>query len=482
MGYTARLDEKLRHQKMYDVMLMIVIHFSLFFVYSFICTHSAKEIIPQSDYSPIDMDREVDLVYEYGYPKVSRIHAFPTYASEMEMTLHDRYLVHGMLYTNMLNTVYLERHWSLKDTKSRNVCLNIFVKNRSLPYINVLIMSLMRSHESSEEQFDENDMVLPGGKELLEQVSINIINTERRVDRLSYDQIRRKVIELPFLNFHSTEKKSVTAEEWRKSNRLDKIDDFISSAMICSKHKFKWCLIVEEYAIFPKDFLPSLQDFVLAPLDTLLSNENATAVLSLISLFSRYDSQDGKLLDVANVKYSKQSYERDRGKLNSERKGKGLASDERDYKIFTHENHTGLNCALLFYTEVVDTKLIPFLQLAKKKEEERLWHNHLNYLTSYDGERLLDLEVEFPHYTNVARKQVEPSLINRIGFYDDERIYPHPQQFQFDNAINEQMMISNWITDPRFLFEAGSYEEGRDYWCKDSNDSWTYEDCNSVET
>ena len=303
MGYTARLDEKLRHQKMYDVMLMIVIHFSLFFVYSFICTHSAKEIIPQSDYSPIDMDREVDLVYEYGYPKVSRIHAFPTYASEMEMTLHDRYLVHGMLYTNMLNTVYLERHWSLKDTKSRNVCLNIFVKNRSLPYINVLIMSLMRSHESSEEQFDENDMVLPGGKELLEQVSINIINTERRVDRLSYDQIRRKVIELPFLNFHSTEKKSVTAEEWRKSNRLDKIDDFISSAMICSKHKFKWCLIVEEYTIFPKDFLPSLQDFVLAPLDTLLSNENATAVLSLISLFSRYDSQDGKLLDVANVEY-----------------------------------------------------------------------------------------------------------------------------------------------------------------------------------
>jgi hypothetical protein len=54
--------------------------------------------------------------------------------------------------------------------------------------------------------------------------------------------------------------------------------------------------------------------------------------------------------------------------------------------------------------------------------------------------------------------------VNRIGFYDDE----------FDSRHREEndLGITNWLTDPRFLFEAGPYREGSREYCKSSSGVW----------
>jgi len=106
---------------------------------------------------------------------------------------------------------------------------------------------------------------------------------------MEYDDIRKNVLKLPFIHLHSVHNQTdkniiMPTASMRSSRRLEKILDYMISARICLESKLKWCLMVEEYSIFPRDFLDSLKRHVIAPLDTLLITRDVDEVVSIFSL------------------------------------------------------------------------------------------------------------------------------------------------------------------------------------------------------
>jgi len=479
-----------------SLLVMIAVHSLFFSLYGAATTHYFKS--PRTEdhahrtFSPIQrtVQRPVNRKirnYEPGYPKVSRVHWFPTSAAEKEMARHDRYIIHGLVYTRMLTDEYLKKHWSFEENMrhgrpplgKKKISINIFMKNRALPYINALVMTLMGSHEH-----DEKTILSGEGSILLSHTNLNLFDTERRTDRLKYDDIRRGVMKLPFLNLHRTATASVEGTGTLRnstSTKLEKIQDYLASAKVCVDSNLQWCLMLEEYSVVPKTFLGLLQKFVTAPMESLTlahgTPQQADAFLantfSVISLFSAFDWKSRTPLAVHNPEYSKTLYDFDRGKLNPERKSLNLKKYHAEYVMYPISNADYTksvgesNVALLFTTFNVKEKLIPFLQILEKEEERRISGWQWPYTRKYENPEL-NLELEFAKYTGIKQYQIEPSLVNRIGFYDED-VRDH------DNFSQHRLGITNWHTDPRFLFEGGEYWEGRDIYCQTLDGEWLYD-------
>jgi hypothetical protein len=496
---------------------MLVLHFVIFFIYAAMCTpdinidphpngiqvqnplqaqlQKFKQTLQTSSTALTNtITNPYNLIqYEPSYPQQTRIHNFPTHASQQEMAKHDRYIIHGILYSEMLTRDYLQQHWSIPDTShsvgpwklTRKLCINITMKNRSVPYINALLMTLMMSHAEGENVIHLNPGVKAGHR-LLSYAELNLLDAERR-DK-TYDEIRGKHRNLEFL--HHYDVMEMVKQGNRDSRRLIQIQDFLVSARICVKSGLDWCLMMEEFTVVPLNFLDSLKRFVISPLESYIaahrfegsdSGERLSdgdvirKKMSLVSLFSAYDSQEGGLMKVHDVEYSRNKYEKDRAKLNSERRALSLKEHSFEYEMHPIYDHNdgdaagartmnafgGFDSAMLFHTSMVKNELIPMLTKLLEAEERKLWGEwaRKGFTTGtkesseeneqHDDANALDLEREFSLYTGIKRYRVEPSLVNRIGFYDDE----------FDSRHREEndLGITNWLTDPRFLFEAGPY-------------------------
>lgn len=510
---------------LYDVAIMGIIHFIVFFIYVTVWSHhghkqqqssptssNSMKAIFQSSHPNIKVinnkndiiDQPQHIIYEPGYPKISRTHYFPTHASEKEMAKHDRYIVHGMLYMEMLNEKYLFKHWKntevMQDQElqgglktGRKICMNILMKNRSQPYISALMMSLMKSHEEDEET-DSKNAHYRAGDDLLSYVELNVFDTERRQDQLIHDRQRERVLSLPFLNVHksttSQTKQNYNDSAQRSGSRnnsdykvLHQIEDYLKIAKHCIKSNLEYCLIMQEYTIVPIDFMDSIKNIITTieseklfdttNSDTLSSASSA----SMISFFSAYDHELQSIIKIHDVNYSHELYQIHRGKLNSERKGLGLEPHQHQYQIRVESGifDGGYNVAMLFHIDSVKEKLVPFL--TSMRNEVMIM---TTTTTSKKGQQKsrtagnFDLEGEYIRYFEGSKKYViEPSLVNRIGFYDED--YSDDFDNDVDNDVDvddERLGITNWLTDSRFLFEAGKYWEGKEMFCQKPNGEW----------
>jgi hypothetical protein len=487
------MQSKKKNSLLEDLIFMVLIHFLLFFIYIFASTNylngndASTDLLTNimkdfKDGSKRFYDRLIVTQYEPNYPKISRIHYFPTYATEKEMAKHDRYLVHGVLYTELLNDEYLEDHWydpdksiiensdflEFKELKRRKVCINIMIRNGPLPYINALIMTLMKSHESDEEL----NTKLGAGHRLLSYTRLNILDTER-YDR-NYDDIRLKVMNLPFINLHSVQGKMSQNYVLKQfhSKRLNKIKDYIASAKLCIESDLPWCLMMEEFTVVPIDFLESLKHFVIAPLESYAkahayeNDDPIGSFMSVLTLFSAYKETEQSVIEIHDVEYSKEKYETDRGKLNSERHNLNMDKLRREYEMYSIPNiasesiRGGFGAAMLFPLSTIKKEVLPMLESLKKDERNRVIMLKLG--TKNDSEDVFDLEYEISVYTKRKRYRLEPSLVNRIGFYDDGFTQNDGREER-----TQQLGIENWWTDPRFVFEAGEYSEDREEWCSE---------------
>jgi len=492
-----------------DVIFMVLIHFIIYLGYTFISIHHHDDFAlhnygryqlrpRQSNQYTMKEQRKYNAfkivsheLHEPGYPKITGAHYFPTYASEQEMAKHDRYIVHGILYTDMLSSSYIRSNWNL-PTRQQNkqypwikgkVCINIFVRNGPIPYINALIMTLMGSHENK-----EGDTIAKrhkAGQKLLSYTKLNILDIERGANKNKYDDIRKKVMHLPFIHYNSVPE--IETSQKITSARLNKIQDYLASANICVQSKMPWCLMMEEHTVVPTNFLESLQRFVTAPLESFLSSHLtadkdiervAGEKFSVLSLFSSWESKnhvsDGRRrrIDIGDILYSRTFYDKDRSFLNSERKALGIDEYHAEYEMFPVADSdaplSGNNVAMFFRTSSVKERLIPFLKQMEQQEKNKLFWRSLSWFPSVslsDEEESVpfDLEVEFAHNSGLNRYELEPSLVNRIGFYDD-------QLLESDHQYDTRLHVSNWNTDPRFLFEPGEYWEDIDYFCEDGDD------------
>lgn len=473
-----------------DLVIMVFIHGFLVFIYTVTSTHYnnnlsnhhgliglIKEFSSKSKYLS---EKIFATTFEPNYPKITRVHYFPTFGTEKEMAKHDRYLVHGMLYSELLDKEYLDFHWYnpdetqikerefpvFEELEQRKVCINILMKNRPLPYINSLIMTLMMSHTMDE----AIDSVLGAGHRLLSYVKINILDTEKQND--DYDDLRLKVMNLPFVQMHSVQSnKSLLSILPLQSRRLDKIEDYIASSKVCIQSNLPWCLMMEEFTVVPIHFLRSLKRFVIAPLESYArthmheDDDAVRSLMSVLTLFSTYNEADNDVMKIHDINYSMDKYHKDRGMINSERRSIKAGESLREYEMYSIPNDTsgdvrgGFGSAMLFSLSIIQKDVLPMLESLKKKERKRLMMSNMG-VNIIDAQGEFDLEYEIHKYTKRTRYRIEPSLVNRIGFYDDV--------FAEDNDQPRRLLgITNWFTDPRFVFDAGEYWEGRKEWCSE---------------
>jgi len=493
-----------------EIILMILLHYGIFFIYATIQqSHNHNGIasplkLQMNDFKTNHRTKwitEKRTKYEPNYPKQSRIEHFPTRAAQREMAKHDRYIVHSILYSEMLSQQYLQANWQIPEIDKnkgpwryqQKVCINIMVKIRKIPYINALIMTLMGSHELKEQNHALKKGI-PFGHRLLSYTKLNLLNVERDQPFDEYDDVRIKIFQLPFLHkhhvreYHRFMKQDIY--EVGRSHRLDKIQDFLASAHICMESDLPWCLMMEEFTVVTEAFLTSLKNFVIAPLESYAATHRVgmesdgqvfkrLKKMSVVSLFSAYDSQAGDVMRVHDVGYSSMMYEKDRAKLNSERKAMGLKEHSLQYELYPlpllESNDAnaqgGFDCAMLFHSSMVQNELIPMLQQLESAENARIVGGWFRSDQKDEvGVDSLDLEREFSLYTGIQRRRVEPSLVNRIGFYDQDF-----GGWQRGTSEKDRIGITNWLTDPRFLFEAGAFYEGREEFCELDNGNWIWD-------
>jgi hypothetical protein len=568
--------------KLMDIFLMALIHCLLFFIYAHHHSHSYySRLLPArhddttatNDFLRQQLDRfkkgrshdnnnnnnnknndsnnNNDKInnnhiihYEPNYPKLTRLHEFPTAASEKEMAKHDRYMIHSILYTEMLSQEYLYKHWKLPDNRKRGgpwrfekkVCMTVRInnnnnnnkkqKNGKLPYVHALIMSLMGGHVQGEYREGLNKIV-PAGHRLLSFVDLNLLRVDGRTqdgkeedlsdnDEDDEDDIQKKVWNLNFVKVHDIQHRhgygktttTTTARTNYNSRKLEKIIQILESARICVESELPWCLVMEEYTVVSIEFLNSLKRFVISPLESFAASHRTDATesdgevfrrkkkMSVISLFSAYNTETASVMRVHDVEYSRNQYERDRGKINSERKALGLEEYQFQYEMYpivekgTSSNggggggddddnslKGGFDTAMLFHTSMVQSDLIPMLERMKRQEERRIAMERFKgfFGLSHGGqgvvEQPLDIEREFSLYTGIKRYRVEPSLVNRIGFYDPDFIWNGNDEF----VQTSKLGITNWLTDPRFVFEPGEYYEGIDEYCEMDDGTWIWD-------
>lgn len=328
--------------------------------------------------------------YEPGFPKRSRIYDFETMAVEKEMRKHDRVIVQGMAYMNYISADALET-FQVKQKDSRKICLNLLASNNRIPYIDACIMSLMAGQSPTS---------------LNEYMKVNLIYTERREGYVEYPHMKDKLAKLPFVEFYNL---SSTPPSFNR--------DYIFALRLCLESDLPWCLIVEEDAIFPRHFVEYVEKFVIEPLQDRMDE------LSVVSLYSEYNFGPTRL-DLPQ--YSRHEYDKDRAKGNAERKKLNLGKYDPSFEVRRKDRDRDV-VALLYPMQAVE-KLITYI-------EEK---------ANTDVEYLINNANEFPHYMGSPRFQVEPSLINHIGFYG------RPMR----DAVTKRGKFPSLSTDVRFQFDA----------------------------
>ena len=386
-------------------------------------------------YTKIPPRPEVDwdsiLVTENGYPKLTHLVDYQTAASENEIEKHDRLLVQGMQYmksflkTNItkVKTNKTYDNDSGPKTKSPIVCLNIYLCNRRIPYINSLLMSLT-SFSSEESEIDFRNAA-----------QIHLLNTEKRSDRMHFPYLKDQLSKMSFVH----EVHNVTYPDEIYSNITDRelnfretfLSDEISGLKICVESGLPYCLMIEEDAIVPVDFMTLLLEQVIQPLEKqgAFNPEDGTGDISVLSLYSYYNLVFFGPHRLHYSRYSKNKYNEDRAKMNIERWGMNMLPYQPQFKV-TEKDYKYGTVAML-YTRQSAIKLIKYLQ-------------KVGVDPIHNADEFMNANENFPSVMGVKRKHVMPSLVNHIGYYSERMAH-----------VKARGMFSQLNTDSRFTYDAG---------------------------
>jgi hypothetical protein len=402
------------------------------------------------------------LLPEPTYPRRNIVQDFDTRAMRMEVAKHDRWILEGMMF--MHYHLMQQQHQMIMSyaqnefiSRTRNattprLCISISVCNRRLPYIYTLLMSLIR--QDLEKTTDPSN--------LLSMAQVNLLNIEKRPEEqvlfpnTLYEQtfaqyLNETLATLPFihrtydLTRHDPILDPILQERTLTYHEIT-ISDHLMILRTCLESGAPWCLILEEDAIVSQDFMTSIQDFILDPLD------KKKASFSFISLYSYYNlvfKGDQRLTDPS---YSKFFYEEDRGmgslyhglwdsrmmkrtmvKNTTKDEGSSIRStttnppSKRIYTVSKRDYKYGAVANL--YTLESVRKLIVYL-------EEIIVDN-----PEHNADEFINAEEHFPLASGTPRKQVDPSLVNHIGFYSERMI-----------DVKDRGMFSQLNTDVRFVY------------------------------
>jgi len=398
---------------------------------------SSLHITTATSYSKIDSDGILDWdsinVPERGYPKDTHLVDYPTSSTETEVEKHDRFLVQGIHYMrSLLKHPNVKRMFNLNDNRNEEkdkgviqprICLNIYLCNRRIPYINSLLMTLTsHSNEQSRRDFMQN-------------TQLHLLNTEKRNDRMDFPYLKDELSKMPFVH----EVHNITYHDeiysYIKNRSLDFrevfISDTISGLKICIQSGLPYCVMMEEDAVVPVDFMTLLLQQVIEPLEQqgILQTGNETSSMSIISLYSYYNLVFFGPHRLHYPRYAKNKYKTDRSKMDIERWGLNLLPYHPEFDVIDKDYKYGT--VAMLYTRESAIKLVKYLQ---KVGVEPI-HN---------ADEFMNADEYFPSIMGAKRKHVQPSLVNHIGYYSERM-----------SDVKARGMFSQLNTDSRFMFDAG---------------------------
>jgi len=373
---------------------------------------------------------------ERGYPKLTHLLDYETSATEAEIEKHDRLLVQGMYFMkrdlesqlHLMSTVPSSSLSSLSSASSHTpssplICINIYVCNRRVPYINTLLMSLLSF---------TNYKSIADMKQLAQ---IRLLNTEKRPERMDFRYMKQVLSKLPFV--HSVH--DITYKDDIYSHIQDReltfresfLSDEISGLKICIDSGLPFCLMMEEDSVVPVDFISKLYNHVIDPLQTQgILRMDGTGQISILSLYAYYNLAVKGTERLYFPEYAKGPYQTDYARTNAERYSQGMPPYQDAYHIQDHEYMYGT--VAMFYTRESAIQLVKYLQ-------------SVGVDPIHNADEFMNCELYFPKEMGIPRKDVQPSLVNHIGYYS-ERLGKLPERGMF-NQLN---------TDVRFMYDAGT--------------------------
>lgn len=365
---------------------------------------------------PVENDRSKMSIEEPSYKQENHIFEYETSAMKYEVQKHDRLIVEGLAFIDNLN---LGSEWEPNPIQKEKwkLCMNIYMCNRRIPYINTLLMSLIN---------------IDTPEELLSYAKINLLNIEKRSDKVDFSYMRNVLSQLPFIsevhNITYVDKiyESITLER-SLTFREEFISDQISGLRICIRSNLDWCLMIEEDVILPVNFVKYLERDVIGPIE----KDQTKDEISFISLYSYYNLVFLGNRTLVDPRYSKIQYENDRAISNSERKTKC----KRPYKakFFVRKKKYKYGTVAMLYTLDSARKLVKYLE-------------KVGLDPIHNADEFINDSKYFPSFINKPRRQVEPSLVNHIGFYSERM-----------KGTKTRGVFSQMNTDVRFTYDAGLY-------------------------
>lgn len=370
---------------------------------------------------------------EPGYPKRTHLFAYDTSAVEREIEKHDRILVQSIYFMETYDFNALRKSITHEEEKrkehqmEKKVCINIYLGNRKIPYIKALMMGLL-SYSSQENQ------------KRLNMAEIRLLNTEKREGKMDFGYLKDTLSKLPFIHkVHNItywdeiyKHKLKELKELKDEKTIWKyhfLSDQISGLKICLESGLPYCLMMEEDAMVPVDFMLHLDEQVLKPLESSgMINKDGTGSISILSLYAYFNKAHNTWKKIRFPLYTKKYYYNDVSHMNSERYSRKFPPHQNKFEI-TEDDHMYGTVAML-YTRDSAKKLVKYLQKVGVDPE----HNADEYMNR---------DIYFPAEVGIPRKHVQPSLVNHIGYYS-ERLSKMD-----DNVLN------NLNTDVRFIVDPG---------------------------
>lgn len=192
-------------------------------------------------------------------------------AIERRKRAHDEALAQATAFLNSL-TPHDATKWSNSNTTTPQICISIASKQRKVPYIQVLLASLLKGNDPKE----------------LSSVVLHILNSEDPAEaNTDLALIQQK---LPFVHFHT----DAVKQSKTSSSSIDRHNhDYASLLNVCLETTAHWIFAVEEDMVLSRDFLPK----AIKLLDPLL-NQDTTAFVKLF-VSDRWDGFENK--DIGHI-------------------------------------------------------------------------------------------------------------------------------------------------------------------------------------
>ena len=313
---------------------------------------------------------------------------YPNRAIANEMTRANHYVVDSLSYLATFEDGNNKSYTATTNAEPKPISLIVLTVNRSVPYLAVLVASLLRGNEP---------------QNLAQNINWHIINVERRPCKCHFQLFDDLEARLPFITFHDWSRRYSFTELTdvgfgrHNSSKAQFMGgqqiDYYRALKLCLEMGSAWCSIMEDDVILAHGYVDKFLQLV----SGIKEDENILTVSS----YNAYNDRFSKTRKITSNAYvESQQYEEDR----IARKYIDPSTSNIRYQLDDLTRTFGISANS--YPRKVIGNVLQYIRDKCKGLETDLCI-------------MRDMNDDKPGY---AKKAASPSLANHIGHYSEHRL------------------------------------------------------------